>query len=91
MAPIWTSSSAKHGVSKGDQLYAMTHANYKSIVQGEGLDGGQVYLFIGPPHAQTDREIEILVNVFADGREAIVFHAMALGSKFAQYREDYPA
>ena len=36
---------------------------------------GTVWLFIGHPHPQTDREIELLVNVFDDGREAVVFHA----------------
>ncbi len=32
-------------------------------------------LFIGPPHGQTGREIEVLVNVYSDGREAVVFQA----------------
>ncbi|MDR6972157.1 hypothetical protein [Leifsonia shinshuensis] len=45
-------------------------------------------LIIGHPHAQTDREIEVLVNVYDDGREARVFHAMELGPKFRRYREE---
>lgn len=40
------------------------------------------------PHSQTDREIEVLVNVYDDGREAVVFHAMELGPKFRRYREE---
>ncbi len=55
------------------------------------LTTGTVWLYIGHPHAQTDREIEVLVNVYADGREALVFHAMGLGPKFRQYREENPS
>ncbi|QJU55809.1 hypothetical protein SCB71_01930 [Herbiconiux sp. KACC 21604] len=48
-------------------------------------------LFIGPPHGQTGREIEVLVNVYSDGRQAVVFHAMPLGPKFRRYREENPS
>ena len=40
------------------------------------------------PSPQTDREIEVLVNVYGDGREAVVFRAMELGPKFRRYREE---
>lgn len=47
-------------------------------------------LFIGPPHAQTEREIEVLVHENpATGREAVIFHAMPLGPKFRTYREEH--
>lgn len=68
----------------------MTHPNYRAKLVGESIDDGTVWLFIGHPHAQTDREIEVLVNVYGDGREALVFHAMGLGPKFRQYREENP-
>ena len=68
----------------------MVHANYRAELAGESIDDGTVWLYIGHPHAQTDREIEVLVNVYADGREALVFHAMDLGPKFRQYREENP-
>lgn len=42
------------------------------------------------PHAQTGREIEVLINVYDDGREAVVFHAMGLGPKYRRYREENP-
>jgi len=68
----------------------MVYATYRAELVGESIDDGTVWLYIGHPHAQTDREIEILVNVYDDGREALVFHAMELGPKFRQYREENP-
>ena len=66
----------------------MLHPIYQAELPGESLDDGTVRLIIGHPHAQTDREIEVLVNVYDDGREARVFHAMELGPKFRRYREE---
>ena len=52
------------------------------MLPGEKVDDGTVTLYIGPEHAQTQREIEILVNIYVDGRVSVVGHAMALGPKF---------
>lgn len=90
MAPRWISSSFKHDVSQLDQIRAMAHPSYEVELPGESLDDGRVRLYIGRPHEQTDREIEILVNVYADGRQAIVFHAMPLGPKYRRFREEHP-
>ncbi len=49
-----------------------------------------MWLYIGHPHAQTDREIEILVIVDPGRCEAVVFHAMELGPKFRRFREENP-
>jgi len=40
------------------------------LLPGQIIDGGQVWLYIGHPHSQTDREVEVLVTVYGDGREA---------------------
>lgn len=88
MAPRWIESAFKHGVSKADQIWAMLHPTFLADLPGESLDDGTVRLIIGHPHAQTDREIEILVNVYPDRRESGVFHAMELGPKFRRYREE---
>ncbi|TFD45390.1 hypothetical protein E3T55_18845 [Cryobacterium frigoriphilum] len=90
MPPRWESSSDKHGVDRVDQIYAILHANYTAELPGAGRDDGIVTLFIGPQHEQTDREVEILVNVFLDGRESVIFHAMLLGPKLRRYREENP-
>jgi hypothetical protein len=68
----------------------IVHANYTVRLDSEKLDDGTIWLYIGHPHAQTRREIEILVNVYPDGREAVVFHAMELGPKFRRYRQENP-
>lgn len=90
MAPRWTDSADKHGVPRADQAYAVVHSNYSARLEDESIDDGSVWLYIGHPHPQTDREIEVLVNVYADGREAVMFHAMDLGSKFREFREEHP-
>lgn len=71
-------------------MWAMVHATYRADLPGQSRDDGMVRLYIGHPHAQTDREIEILVNVYSDGREAVIFHAMELGPKYRRYREENP-
>ena len=90
MAPRWTDSSGKNGIPRDDQVYAIVNASYRARLDSEKLDDGDVWLYIGHPHAQTEREIEILVNVYPDGREAVIFHAMGLGAKLRRYREENP-
>lgn len=91
MAPRWEPSSDRHGVARQDQAYAIIHANYVNITDEPAPDGGQVVVYIGPQHAQTERELEILVLEFPEsGREASIFHAMQLGPKWRRYREENP-
>lgn len=89
MTPRWEPSSDKHGVARNDQVYAILHATYIADL-GPNERGGSIRLYIGPEHAQTDRELEILVVHFTDGREASIFHAMPLGPKIRRYREEHP-
>ena len=90
MTPRWASSSHKHGISRVDQIYVMLHPTYQVRLDSEKFDDGDVWLYIGHPHAQTEREVEVLVNVYADGRAALVFHAMELGPRLRKYREEHP-
>ncbi len=90
MAPRWTESSASHGVPRSDVAYAIADAGYARLLAGQSIDDGQVWLYVGHPHAQTDREVEVLVTVYGDGREARIFHAMELGPKFRAYRQENP-
>ncbi len=89
MPPRWEPSADKHDVPHADQVHAILHATYIAEL-GASDDGGTVRLYVGPEHAQTDRELEILVNYFTDGREASIFHAMPLGPKIRRYREEHP-
>lgn len=70
-------------------MHAILHATYVAEL-GASNNGGTVRLYVGPEHPQTDRELEILVNYFTDGREASIFHAMPLGPKIRRYREEHP-
>lgn len=88
--PRWTDSTSKHNVARGDAIYAMLNATYAQAFPDE-VNEGRISLFIGPAHAQTDSEIEVLVHEFPGaGKEAVVFHVMPLGPKFRRYREENP-
>jgi hypothetical protein len=89
MAPRWEPSSEKHGVSRQDQTFAIVNANFVHELD-EPVKEGRIVLYIGPEHAQTDREVEVLVHEFGDGRESSIFHAMPLGPKFRRFREEHP-
>jgi hypothetical protein len=87
VAPVFEPSSGKHGVSHSAIAHAIFHATFVQLLEED--DGSQVKLFIGPEHAQTDREIEVLVREFPGAsRQASIFHAMPLGPKFARLREE---
>jgi len=90
LAPRWAESTSKHGIPRADQIYAIVNATYQARIETEGVDTGEVWLYIGRPHPQTEREIEILVKTYSDGRAALVFHAMELGPNFRRYREEHP-
>ena len=86
--PHWEPSSDKHGVPREAQIYAILHATFADQLATEP-NGDVIMLYIGPEHAQTDREIEVLVRrPPRPGREASIFHAMPLGPKFRRLRED---
>lgn len=93
MVPQWKGSADKHGVARGDAIYALLHSTYTDVLADEPREEGQIRLFIGPRHAQAlpGDEIEILVHEYPDrpGREAVVFHVQPLGSKFRRYQEEH--
>jgi hypothetical protein len=90
MAPVWRDSAFKHGVPREDQVYALLHPNYTAVLP-ESPARGRIVLFIGHPHAQTGREVEILVHEYpATGEQAEIFHVMELGPQFRRYREEHP-
>jgi hypothetical protein len=92
VAPIWTTSTGKHGVPRGEAQYAMLHPTFVQDLERNG-DGTVNRLFIGPNHAQTDRRLEVIVRVVVDGsgRQAVVFHVMPLGPKFRKLWEENPS
>ncbi|WP_431031195.1 hypothetical protein [Plantibacter sp. RU18] len=91
MAPAWTNSASKHGVDRRDAMYALVYPNYVRDIEDNG-DGTVNRLYIGPEHAQTTRELEVIVRVAVDGsgREAVIFHVMQLGPAIRRFREENP-
>lgn len=92
MSPKWTTSAHKHQVPIPEQVFAIVHATYiRTLEIPNDTRQGQVTLYIGPPHGQTTRELEILVRHYPNtARESDIFHAMPLTSKFANYRIEHP-
>ncbi|WP_026373827.1 hypothetical protein [Agrococcus lahaulensis] len=70
----YTASAAKHGIPEVDAIYAML--NHEGQVDQRGRDARTVKVFVGHPHAQTDRYIEVIATM--DGSDVVIFHAMPL-------------
>ena len=71
----FTKSAGRHNITQADALYALTHAvNTQPI---EGRDGQPTRVFVGRPHAQSRRYIEVIAAVTRTG-DIVVFHAMEL-------------
>jgi hypothetical protein len=90
MTPEWTESAGKHNISRSHAAHAIINATYSAEL-GPDERGGTLTLFIGPRHAQTDDELEILVRSFpGTNSDRIIFHVMQLGPRFRRYREENP-
>jgi hypothetical protein len=90
MSPIWTDSADKHGVSHTDAAHAVAHSTYERHLNTDP-DGWTVWVFIGPEHSATTRELEVLLK-FPPRPIApmVVFHVMPLGPKYRRLREEFP-
>lgn len=87
-APRWTESADKHGVPRADAVYAIMHATF---VGRPDPDDPAIVLYIGPEHAQTERELEILSrDRSGEGRDHLIYHVMPLGPLFRRFREENP-
>lgn len=73
MAIRFTKSAGRHGVSQEEALHAVfNHVNTASI---EGVSGEKTMVFVGLPHAQARRFIEVIASI-GSGGDIKVFHAM---------------
>ncbi|MGC0273462.1 hypothetical protein ACO0LV_10780 [Pseudactinotalea sp. Z1739] len=79
MGVEWTLSADKHGVTREDALYAMMHAEATAEVDGE--PGEQTIVYVGHPHEQTDRYLEVIA-AHRPPRTIIIFHVMPLTDNF---------
>lgn len=75
MGVEWTPSADKHRIPRSDALYAMTHAEASAEV--EGRPGEVTVVYVGHPHAQTDRYLEVIA-AHRPPRDLVIFHVMEL-------------
>lgn len=74
MAVEWTQSASRHNVTREDAIYAITHAEVSAEV--EGKPGEQTVVYIGHPHGQTERYLEVIAALRPP--KFTIFHAMEL-------------
>ena len=74
MGVEWAKSAAKHGISREDVLWAISHAEGQEEVTGR--PGWVTRAWVGHPHSQTDRYIEVIGAM--KGSDFVIFHAMPL-------------
>lgn len=79
MAVEWARSADKHGVAREDALHAMVHAEISVEIDGE--PGESTVAYIGRPHEQADRYLEVIA-AHRPPRTIVVFHVMPLTDKF---------
>lgn len=85
MAVEWAPSAAKHDVPREDVLHAIAAAEVQ-VELGPGKYPGEVnVLWIGHPHAQTDRYLEVLAAVHHTHARITIFHAMALTDRYRHH------
>lgn len=85
----WAGSAGKHNIPQADALYAMQNAIYTStrVKINDGDSRNKRRVFVGPQHAQTDRLIEVLIELKAGGT-FVIYHVMPLGSYYRQQMEE---
>lgn len=80
MPIVWTPSAAKHHIPQADVLYAIGHATGSEEVSG-ARPGQTNTVYVGHPHGQTDRYVEVIVATWPPDNLAI-FHAMPLSDLY---------
>lgn len=79
MAIEWKTSAAKHSISREDALYAMTHAEASAEI--DGLPGETTTVYVGHPHGQTERYLEVIA-AHRPPRTISIFHVKELGDLY---------
>lgn len=75
MAVEWTASADRHAIPREDVLHAIV--NHDASVEVAGLAGERTVVYVGHPHEQTDRYIEVIA-AHREPRTMVIFHAMEL-------------
>lgn len=75
----FTPSADRHEIPHADSLYAITHAEVSAEV--DGMPGETTIVYIGHPHDQTDRYLEVIA-AHRLPRTIVIFHSMELTDTF---------
>lgn len=78
-------SADKHGIPRADTLYAMLHAEGEAELEGQ--PGEVTIVYVGHPHAQTDRYIEVIA-AHRPPRVVWIFHSMPLSDLFRELLDE---
>lgn len=68
-------SADRHGIPRRDTMYAILNAVVSQEVPGRPGETTKVY--IGHPHAQTERYLEVIAAL-RPTRDLVIFHSMPL-------------
>lgn len=79
MGVEWARSADKHGVPREDALYALIHYEVSAEVEGE--QGEKTIVYVGHPHGQTERYLEVIA-AHRPPRTIVIFHVMPLTDMF---------
>lgn len=79
MGVEFTKSADRHGITHEDSLYAMMHAEVSAEIDGE--PGETTMVYVGHPHGQTDRYLEVIA-AHRPPRTIVIFHSMELTDMF---------
>lgn len=75
----WSRSADKHGITREGALCAMMQAEVTAEIEGE--PGDQTIVYIGHPHGQAERYLEVIA-AHQPPRTVVVFHVMDLTDQF---------
>lgn len=79
MGVEFSDSVDKHGIPRADTLHAMMHAEVSAEL--EGNPGETTVVYLGHPHSQTERYIEVIA-AHRPPRTVFIFHSMPLSDLF---------
>ncbi|MDO5618805.1 hypothetical protein [Kocuria sp.] len=79
MALEFASTVDRHGIPRADTLHAMLNAEASAEV--EGRPGETTMVYVGHPHPQTDRWLEVIA-AHRPPRTITVFHSMPLTDQY---------
>jgi hypothetical protein len=75
MPVVWTDSSARHGISREDALYAIEHSVGRQELTGQ--PGETTMVYVGRRHAQSREFIEVIAAQHRPDT-LVIFHVMTL-------------